>query len=220
MRNSLKKNYHILLWFFVAMLGSCAPAYVIPKDSPTAKLRFINKITADQSARLKGSVVMAKADVTGCIQSDNYTREHVLDVAKGTSLASEFGLEGKDGEKETSSIRMLGTSGEALANVREREIEAGKIFIFDIHSVYLNLSESEFTGFTRFTKKYTCIIFGSFAPESSAEYEIEHNNDIGQGGSCSAVIYRLRAGAQGEVLKTKESSQRYYKGKEFCDAGK
>ncbi len=201
------KNQIVYFVFLAGLfLSGCASTYVAPSEGPLAKIRFINDYRGNQ--QITGSVVLARADLGSCSQDGHYERQIVLEVIKDDLLHGN--------RKEVSPIQMMGTSGVAEANIRERVIEAGKLFPFDIWSTYLGIWMDY--GVYKQAPKYTCIVFGSFAPDPSGEYEVKYKNSVGQNSGCSAEIYKLNMGPRGEVVRTLDTTQRYYRDKDFCQA--
>lgn len=197
------KNLIVSFVILLSLLQSgCATTYVVPSGSPTAKLRF--KYDHQGIQQVSGSVALARVDLTSCSQDGRYERQIVLEITKDDPF--------KFNKKETSPIKMIGTSTVAEENIREGLIEGGKLFPFDIYSVYLGFGQG-------LVPRYSCVIYGSFTPEPSSEYEIENLNSIkSNGGECSAKIYKLNLGPRGEVVRKLDPTQRYYRREDFCQA--
>lgn len=137
----------VTLWLsIIVLLAGCAPKYVPPTGSPTAKLRF--------TTNTEDPTVLSRIDVAAC--PGKPPSSVLASAGKGSIL--DLG--------EVSPIQMIGTTGAKELLIRERLIEAGQPFVFAVSS---SRAAAGAPG-------YWCRVSGSFLPEPSEQYEIRYSH--------------------------------------------
>jgi len=143
-----------------------------------------------------GFTRLARIDTTNCPAG-----------VKAQAVAAMHG-KGLNEQAEVSAVHMIGSTDKPEITIRERLIEAGRPFLF---SVLGSVATANAT--------FNCNLMGRFDPEPSKEYELAYSLLI-QERKCTAVIYVLGQETSGDVVRTRERTQKYFKvteGREFCE---
>jgi hypothetical protein len=132
-----------------ALFAGCTPAYVVPPEENSAKLRF----KVDVASRTTLSHVL----VSPC---PDLPAKEVIAVTADDMFS----------QGETSPIRMIGGSEAAETRIRERLITAGRPFLYEIRTPAVMVDG-------RYV--YECRLSAFFTPEVGAEYEMDYSIGIG-----------------------------------------
>ena len=171
----------------IALAAGCAQKYVSPTSGPTAKMRF--------KTSTEDNTFLYRLDIGSCPAKPS--KSLVASAGKATIL--DMG--------EVSPIQMVGTSGAKEPLIRERLIEAGQPFVFEVSS-----SRTAVVG----SPGYWCKVSGGFFPQPSGEYEIRYTLEPK---ACRVRVYQLSLGPDGRAESKLDRTQRYvraFSDEDYC----